>query len=94
MMKTIFGRWPSDADDRCCAWAGLVSPTDDSAEAAARELALSSRSRRFNPALIGSVLVSGFFAIRSLLMTRSSSFGLKPDVLIEALFDIGSFDEC
>ena len=53
------------------ACAGLGSPSDESAEAAMRELLLNSRSRRFNPTLAISVLVSDLFIVFSLLMTRS-----------------------
>src|SRR5882757_4998864 len=51
MMKTMFGRCPAAAGAGvgCCACAGVISPTAESAEAATSELPLSSRSRRFIP---------------------------------------------
>src|SRR6476469_6397786 len=70
MMTTMFGRCPAVAGvgAGCCACAGLVNPTAESAEAATRELPLNKRSRRFNPPPIGPVLISGFSGILSLLM--------------------------
>src|SRR4030081_2080754 len=70
MMTTMFGRCPAAAGAvaGCCACAGLVSPTAESAEAATRELPLNNRSRRFNPAPVGPVHVSCFSGILSLLM--------------------------
>ncbi len=89
-MTTMFGRCPAGAGATgCCACAGLVKPTADNAEAATRELPLNKRSRRFNPAVVGSVLVSGFFGILSLLMViLFLVMHLKPTWLAEV--SIGS----
>jgi hypothetical protein len=38
-----------------------MSPTAESAVAVTSEVPLNNKSRRFNPALVGSVLVSGLF---------------------------------
>jgi hypothetical protein len=46
-----------------------VSPTAESAEAATREVPLNNKSRRFNPALVGSALILEFLGMSSLLMT-------------------------
>src|ERR1700709_962316 len=73
MMTTMFGRCPAatggDAAGCCCACAGLVSPTADSAEAATSEPPLNSKAGRFNPALFGPEPVSDGTKILSLLMT-------------------------
>ena len=92
MMTTMLGRCPAGAGAvaGCCACAGLVSPTAESAEAATRELPLNSRSRRFNPALAG--VRAGLGIFRNLVVAHDVILfllmHLKPTWLAEV--SIGS----
>ena len=63
---------PAGAAAGCCACAELVSPTAESAEAATRELPLSSKSRRFSPPPAGSRCFSRLCGVIH-VMTRVSS---------------------